>query len=194
MWKNIREFIIKRKVVSVIVGVAVVIGAGVSIAVAIQPRELPTCDGIEITELCRDEDGTEYSKYLYHEATPETTKEVNHPATPAKTHTVNHPAVTGTRQVRGDCIRTSISYKSGSCALSQCRDGSYSGSTGRGTCSYHGGVAKSGGPWYTYTTETYIVKAAWTETVVDTPAKEAWTETVVDSPAKEAYTEKVLAE
>lgn len=150
------------------------------------------CDGVKIITACEDDNGTKYETYIYHEATAETTREVNHPAEPAKTHTINHPAETATRQVQGACIQTSISYKNGTCALSQCRDGSYSGSTGRGTCSYHGGVARSGGPWYTYTTETYVVKEAWTETIVDVPAKEAWVETIV-VPAKEAYTEKVIA-
>ena len=128
--------------------------------------ETKTCDGTTITSNCV-KDGVKYATY------------VNHPAEPAQTHTVDHPAEMGTRQVQGGCIQTSISYKSGTCALSQCRDGSYSGSTGRGTCSYHGGVARSGGPWYEYHEESYVIKAAWTETVVDVPAKDAWTETVV---------------
>lgn len=175
---------------------AVVIFAGVGTIGGIvysQNSPLPTCDGFKITADCQDENGTKYSLYLHHEAEPEKTKIVSHPAEPAVTRVVNNPAELGTRQVR-DCIRTSISYKSGTCALSQCRDGTYSGSTGRGTCSYHGGVAKSGGPWYVYTTESYVIKAAWTETIVDIPAKEAWSETVVVSPAKDAWIETVLAE
>lgn len=159
-----------------------------------QEQAWEICDGKNITAHCVDEEGNKYSKYVFHEAEPEKTEEVYHAATAAKTHTVYHPAEYGTRTVRGECIKTSISYKNGTCALSQCRDGSYSGSTGRGTCSHHGGVARSGGPWYTTRTETYMIKAAWNETVVDVPAKEAWTETVVVSPAKEAWTEKVLAE
>lgn len=150
-----------------------------------------TCDGVKVTTHCVDEGGNKYSKYVFHEAEPEKTEEVYHAATQAKTHTVYHPAEYGTRTYK-ECIKTSIKYKSGTCALSQCRDGSYSGSTGRGTCSYHGGVARSGGPWYTTRTETYEAKKAWTETVVDVPAKAAWTETVVVSPAKEAWTEKEL--
>lgn len=156
-----------------------------------QPTNLPLCDGVNITKNCQDDTGVAYKTYLQHEAVAETTKQITHPATPAVTRTVQHPAVTGTRQVRGDCIRTSISYKNGTCALSQCQDGSYSGSTGRGTCSYHGGVARSGGPWYHYVTETYIITPAWTETIEVTPAKPAWTETVVDTPAQPAYLEKV---
>ena len=151
------------------------------------------CDGVKVTANCVDEDGNKYSKYVFHEAEKEQTKEVYHAATAAKTHTVYHPAEYGTETYR-ECVKTTINYKNGSCALSQCRDGEYSGSTGRGTCSYHGGVARSGGPWYVYKTRQVLVKKAWTETVIDTPAKEAWTETVVISPAKEAWTEKVLAE
>lgn len=183
-----------RKIVGIVIGAVIVAGAGLGIVAAVQPRELPACDGIEVVEACRGEDGSEYAKYLHHDAVPEKTRDINHPYTPAKTRTVIHPAVTGTRQVRGDCVRTSISYKSGTCALSQCRDGSFSGSTGRGTCSYHGGVARSGGPWYTYYTETYTITPAWTETIVEVPAIEAWTETVVIAPAVPAWTEKVLAE
>ncbi len=152
-----------------------------------------TCDGIDVTTNCTAEDGVRYSKYLFHEAEKEVTKVVNHPATPAKTHVVHHPATYGTRKVVTGCIRTNISYKSGTCALSRCRDGKYSGSTGWGTCNYHGGVWYGGGPWYTYRTESYVVKAAWDETVVDVPAKAAWNETVVVSPAKEAYYEKIVA-
>lgn len=150
------------------------------------------CDGTTITEQCQDEEGIRYSKFLFHEAEAEKTKEVIHPAEPEKTHVVHHPAEYGTRQVKV-CIKTTIGYKNGTCALSLCRDGEYSGSTGRGTCSYHGGVARKGGPWYEYITETYLIRAAWDETVVDVPAKEAWTETIIVSPTKEAWTEKVVA-
>ena len=152
------------------------------------------CDGVNITETCQDEDGTKYDKYVFHAAEPEKTEQVYHPAEPEKTHTVKHDAVYGTRQVRGDCIRTNITYKRGTCALSKCRDGMYSGSTGWGACNYHGGVAVTGGPWYAYTTETYVITPAWIETVVDVPAKPAWTETVVVSPAKAEWIEKVVAE
>ncbi len=155
-----------------------------------QSEHLPLCDGINITQNCQDDAGIAYKTYLYHEAVAETTKEITHPATPAVTETIQHPAVTNTRQIR-DCIRTSISYKEGTCALSQCNDGSYSGSTGQGTCSHHGGVARSDGPWYTYVTETYVITPAWTETIEITPAKPAWTETVIDTPAQPAYLEKV---
>lgn len=150
------------------------------------------CDGTTIVSQCQDADGTRYNKYVYHKAEPEETKKVNHPATPAKTRTVHHDTVYGTRRVR-ECIKTSISYKSGTCALSRCNDGSYSGSTGRGTCSYHGGVWYKGGPWYEYHDEKYIVTPAWDEVIEVEPAKAAWTETIVIKAAKEAWTEKEVA-
>lgn len=181
-----------KKIISTVAGVLLTMLVVGTVFMA-SAKESPLCDGVDVVKSCRDEDGVEYSKYIYHEAEPEKKREIKHPAKPVKTRTVYHPAETGTRQVQ-TCIKTSIDYKSGTCALSQCRDGSYSGSTGRGTCSHHGGVASSGGPWYVYTTETYIVKAAWTETVIDAPAEEAWIEIVVDSPAKDAYIEKILAE
>ena len=158
------------------------------------------CDGITITETCQDEDGNRCSKYIFHEAVPEitedvyhpaepeVTREVHHPAEPAKTHIEHHDAVYGKRQV-SNCIMTTIDYKSGTCARSRCCDGEYSGSSGKGTCSHHGGVCRSGGPWYTYSMQEYLIKPAWDETVVDVPAKEAWTEVVVVSPAKDAWTE-----
>ena len=125
------------------------------------------CDGKEITDTCQDKNGTRYSLYLFH------------PAEPEKTKVVHHEAVYGTRQKQGDCIRTNISYKRGSCALSRCRDGMYSGSAGWGACNYHGGVAQAGGPWYNYITETYVISPAWDETIVISPAKEAWVEKIV---------------
>lgn len=168
--------------------------AGSAISNAIEnQRWSRICDGVNITGTCQDEEGIKYVTYLYHPAEPEKTKQVYHPAVAAKTHTVEHEAVYGTRQVRGDCIRTNIKYKHGTCALSRCRDGMYSGSAGWGACNYHGGVAQSGGPWYNYTTERYVITPAWTETIEDAPAKEAWTETVIVSPAKAEWTEKVVA-
>ena len=151
------------------------------------------CDGKTVTTECIGPDEQRYSVYKYHDEVTAVTKEVYHPATPEKSHNVYHEPVYGTRTVKGDCIRTNISNKRGSCALSQCRDGSYSGSTGRGTCSHHGGVAKSGGPWYNYTTETYVITPGWTEKVIDEPAKAAWTETVVVTPKQEAFLETKLA-
>lgn len=151
------------------------------------------CDGVEVTSKCTDDGGVRYSKYVFHAAKPEETKEVLHPAQPAVTHKEHHDAIYGTQRVISGCIRTSIGYKNGTCALSRCRDGEYSGSTGRGTCSYHGGVWYGGGPWYEYRDETYVITPAWDETIVDVPAKDAWTEIVVVSPAVPEYYERVVA-
>lgn len=196
------KFIKQRKIIAIAIVSLVILGSGSVIANSISNNALttqnnvsttPTCDGTKITENCKGEDNLLYSQYIYHDAVEEVSEEVYHAAIPEKSHKVEHEAVYGMREVR-DCVRTSISYKNGSCALSQCRDGSYSGSSGRGTCSYHGGVARSGGPWYTTTTEQYVITPAWTETVIDEPAKAAWTEHVIITPAREAYYEKVLAE
>ena len=176
-------------IISTIIGLMAVGGPVISVIQNEQQWSRP-CDGTEITSTCTV-DGVRYSKYIFHEAVDEQTKEVRHDAVPAITHTVYHEAIYGTRQVVTGCIRTNITYKNGTCALSRCRDGMYSGSTGWGTCNYHGGVWYGGGPWYTYKEEKYIITPAWNETVVDVPAKEAWTETVVVVPAKEAYIEKV---
>lgn len=197
MWSTIKTLSLAKKVILSFLSIVIAVLGVSSIVYAIgSPNNteppIPICNGKQITENCQDENGTKYSKYVYHEAVTEVTKTINHPYEPAKTHTVHHEAVYGTKQIR-ECVKTSISYKSGSCALSQCRDGSFSGSAGRGTCSSHGGVARSGGPWYTYRTETYVITPAWDETVVDVPAKEAWTETIVVTPAKPAYYEIIEA-
>ena len=186
-----KSFSSKIGIISSVIAITAIVGG--SFAYSHYQDELlwnRICDGTEFTSKCTADDGIRYSKYIFHDAEPEKTKIIQHPEEPAITHTVYHPAVYGTRRVITGCIRTNISYKNGTCALSRCRDGMYSGSTGWGTCNYHGGVWYTGGPWYNYREESYIVKAAWNETVVDVPAKEAWKETVVVSPAKEAYYEK----
>ena len=174
--------------------VATAIGGSVAAYANIQYEQQwqRVCDGKDISEYCTGEDGIRYSKYLYHEVVKEVTKEVEVPAVPAKTHVVHHAAVYGTKKVVKDCIRTNISYKGGTCALSRCRDGKYSGSTGWGTCNYHGGVWYGGGPWYTYDEVTYVVKPAWDETVVDVPAVPAHKEIIVVTPAQPAYYEKEI--
>ena len=153
----------------------------------------PICDGVKITENCEDEDGVKYTKYVYHEAVEEETEEVEHPAEPAKTHTVTHDAVYGTRETNGECVKATMGKYKGQCAKSLCADGAYSGATGSGSCSHHGGVVATG-PWYTTKTETYVVTPAYTETVIDEPAKDAWTETVTVTPAQDEWWEKVEAE
>ena len=79
------------------------------------------CDGISVTKDCELE-GTKYSTYIYH------------PAVEEKSH-----------------METITTYKKvivGYCTL--CNDGTYSPScsTGRGTCSHHGGVAQWNAPIY----------------------------------------------
>lgn len=150
------------------------------------------CDGVKITEKCTGEDNERYKKYVFHEAVAEQKETIHHDAVPAETHTVFHPAEYGTRRVPV-CIKTTISYKRGTCALSQCWDGSYSGSAGRGTCSYHGGVMRRGGPWYEYHDERYLIRDGWYETIVDVPEIPAYDEEVILVEAKEAYYEKVKA-
>lgn len=189
MWNKVKSLSLNTKLFLFAGVIFATLASISSLAFAANNSSTPLCDGKKVTANCQTEDGTQYSKYIYHKAVKEVTKTINHPAEPAKTHVVHHDAIYGMRQVL-DCIRTNISYKSGSCAQSRCWDGSYSGSSGRGTCSYHGGVAARG-PWYYYRTEQYLITQAWDETVVDEPAKIAWTETVVVTPAKPAYYEKV---
>ena len=150
-----------------------------------------TCDGTSIVSNCTGPDSVRYSKYVYHEAQEAVTKEVYHPYVPAKTHTVHHDAIWGTRTIT-TCVKANIGKYKGQCAQSLCYDGTYSGSVGRGTCSYHGGVL-SRGPWYKYELVPVLISEAWDETVIDTPAKEAYYETVIVSPEKDEYIEKVKA-
>ena len=185
----------KAKIIAIIFALFGTGGAATAISLSIYNNEQlwnRKCDGIEVTESCTGDDGLKYKKYLYHEAVEEQTETVHHAEVPAKTHTVHHDAEYGTRTYTV-CQQTTISYKRGTCALSQCWDGEYSGSSGRGTCSYHGGVMRRG-PFYTTKTETYLKKQAWDEVIVDVPAKPAYDEKVVVVEAQEAYMEKVLAE
>ena len=172
---------------------ALVVCCSVVVGYQNEQQWLRTCDGVKITSKCTADDGVRYTKFIFHEAEPEEIKEVYHPATPAVTHIEHHEAVYGTRKVIVGCIKTNISYKYGTCALSRCRDGKYSGSTGWGTCNYHGGVWYGGGPWYEYKEESYVVTPAWNEIVTDVPAKSAWTEKVVAKPATAEYYEKEAA-
>ena len=105
----------------------------------------PVCDGTSVTSNC-DVEGISYATYVFHAAVAE----VSH------TETVT----TYTQKV--------VSY----CTL--CNDGTYSPScaTGRGACSYHGGVSQWNAPVYR-----------------DVP--EYTTKTVIDAPAQAEYYEKV---
>lgn len=190
MLQKFKSLRIRDKII-LIGGIIFLVASGTFSAVAAYKNvNLPICDGIKITSNCQDETGIKYSKYIYHEAVEEVTRAVNHPAEPAKTHTVHHDAVYGTRQVQ-TCIKATIGSYAGQCARCQCADGAYSGATGRGSCSHHDGVAAYG-PFYTTTTEQYVVTPAWDEVVEDEPAKEAWSETIVVIPARDAYIEKIL--
>ena len=104
----------------------------------------PRCDGSTVTTNCTL-DGATYKTYIYH------------PAVAEKTHT--------------ETVTTYHEEVTGYCTL--CNDNTYSPScaTGRGACSWHGGVAQWNAP---------ISRKVPVES----------TKTVVDSPAIEAYVEK----
>lgn len=107
---------------------------------------MPVCDGTSVTSNCKV-DGGIYKRYVYH------------PAIAAKTHQ-----------------ETEITYReevTGYCTL--CVDGTYSPScaTGRGACSWHGGVAQWNAP-------------------IKSRVPVYGSKLVVDEPAKEAYYDKVL--
>lgn len=111
-------------------------------------KALPVCDGTKITSKCKV-DGVVYKTYLYH------------PAIAAKTH--QETVTTYKEQVTGYCTL--------------CADGTYSPScaTGRGACSWHGGVAQWNAP-------------------IKSSVPVYSTKLVVDAPAKEAYFDKILDE
>lgn len=106
-------------------------------------KSKPICDGVSIQSNC-EVDGVSYKTYIYH------------PAVPEKSH-----------------IETITTYRqqiTGYCTL--CNDGTYSPScaTGRGACSYHGGVAVWNAPVYSNVPEYN------TKTVIDVPAKNEYYE------------------
>ena len=105
----------------------------------------PACDGTTVTASCAI-DGINYATYVYH------------PAVSEKSH--------------AETITTYRQKVTGYCTL--CNDGTYSPScaTGRGACSYHGGVAQWNAPRYSN-------------------APEYNTKQVIDAPAQAAYYEKV---
>ena len=105
-----------------------------------------TCDGMTVITNCTL-NGVSYKTYQYHAALPE------------KSHT--------------EQVTTYEKNVTGYCTL--CSDGTYSPScaTGRGACSYHGGVAQWNAPRYS-----------------NVPVYS--TKTVVDAPAIAEYYEKVL--
>lgn len=109
-------------------------------------KAMPICNGKSVTSSCKLQ-GVIYKTYVYH------------PAVAEKTHT--------------ESVTTYKEETTGYCTL--CADGTYSPTcaTGRGACSWHGGVAQWNAP--------IISKVpVYTE------------KTVVDAPAQKAYYEKVL--
>jgi len=108
---------------------------------------MPICNGTSIKAKCKA-DGAVYEAYVYHAAVI------------AKTHQ-----------------QTETTYKeeiTGYCTL--CTDGTYSPTcaTGRGACSWHGGVAQWSAPIKSR------VPVYSTKLVVDVPAKEAYYDKVLD--------------
>lgn len=107
----------------------------------------PICDGTKVTSSCTL-DNANYKTYIYH------------PAVPEKTHT--------------ETVTTYQEKITGYCTL--CNDGTFSPScaTGRGACSWHGGVAQ----WNAPVSETIPVNS--TKTVIDAPAQESYYEKVTE--------------
>lgn len=111
------------------------------------PKIVPTCDGTTVTSNCTL-DGINYKTYIYH------------PDVAEKTH-----------------IEEVVTYKeevTGYCTL--CNDGTYSPScsTGRGTCSHHGGVDQWNAPRISR------VPIYSTKMVIDEPAKKAFYEKILE--------------
>ncbi|HSW74888.1 MAG TPA: hypothetical protein VLG16_03390 [Candidatus Saccharimonadales bacterium] len=111
------------------------------------PKAKPICDGTSVTADCTV-GGVNYSTYVYH------------PAIAEKSHT--ETVTTYQKQVTGHCTL--------------CNDGTYSPScaTGRGACSYHGGVQEWNAPEYT-NSPTYS-----TNTIIDAPAQAAYYDKVAE--------------
>lgn len=107
----------------------------------------PVCDGTTVTTNCTV-DGVSYATYVYHAAVPEKSHQVTTTTYDKKT--------------------------TGYCTL--CNDGTYSPScaTGRGACSWHGGVAQWNAPVYS------SVPVTSTNTVVDAPAQAAYYDKVAN--------------
>jgi hypothetical protein len=108
---------------------------------------MPVCDGTNVTSNCKV-DGGIYKRYVYH------------PPVAAKTH--QETEVTYREEVTGYCTL--------------CVDGTYSPScaTGRGACSWHGGVAQWNAP------RKSRVPVYGSKLVVDEPAKEAYYDKVLN--------------
>lgn len=105
-----------------------------------------TCDGIDIIKNC-ELDGTIYEIYEYH------------PAQEEKFHYETN--TTYEKKIVGYCTLCNDGTRSPSC------------STGRGTCSHHGGVAEWNAPIYQEFANQEQVK------IIDSPSVEAWYEKVI---------------
>lgn len=107
---------------------------------------IDTCDGIKITKNC-ELDGTVYKIYVYH------------PAQEEKFHYETN--TTYDKKIVGYCTLCNDGTRSPSC------------STGRGTCSHHGGVAEWNAPIYEEVANQEKIK------IVDSSYVEAWYEKVI---------------
>lgn len=107
----------------------------------------PVCDGTTVTSSCTV-NSISYKTYIYH------------PAVPEKSHT--EPVTTYKKEITSYCTL--------------CNDGTYSPScaTGRGACSYHGGVSQWNAPVYSN------VPVYSTKIVIDAPAVAEYYEKVTE--------------
>ena len=109
-------------------------------------KKVLTCDGVSITTDC-ELDGISYSLYKYYPAV----EEVSHYET----------KTTYTKEITGYCTLCNDNTRSPSC------------STGRGTCSHHGGVAEWNAPIYSNVAHSEQVK------IIDSPYVEERYEKIV---------------
>lgn len=105
-----------------------------------------TCDGINVTKNC-EFDGVVYEKYIFH------------PAKEEKFH--YETKTTSERKIIGYCTLCNDGTRSPSC------------STGRGTCSYHGGVAEWNAPIYEDVEKVENIK------IVDSEYTKEWYEKIL---------------
>jgi hypothetical protein len=108
-------------------------------------KATPVCDGTVVTTNCAL-DNVDYLTYVYHPAVAE----VSH----------NETVTTYKQEITSYCTLCNDDTYSPSCA------------TGRGTCSYHGGVQEWNAPRYS------SVPEYSTKNVIDTPAQEAYYEKI----------------
>ncbi len=109
-------------------------------------NEIFTCDGVNITENC-ELNGEMYDKYIFHPST----EEISH----YESKIVGYNTI-----IVGYCTLCNDGTRSPSC------------STGRGTCSHHGGVKEWNAPIYKEEAIYEDVK------IIDQPAKSEWYEII----------------